>query len=83
MDDNKKLKADVSAALVSEMYLLKDMIDNLEDVRIYGICKHLTRDRDVIDLPDYFTNFPFDWKTEIKVLLTDALSQYEQQIYTS
>ena len=78
--EKDSLNSTLQAVLLSEMYLLQDMIENIEDVRIYGICKHRTRERDVIDLPDYFTNFPFDWKTEIKILLTDALEQYQAQL---
>lgn len=72
-----KLQIQQRAALFSEMCLLKDMIENIDDVRIYGIVTNSKRGFDTIDLPDYFSNFPFDWKTEIKILLTDGLQQYQ------
>ena len=76
-----KMQGMSRAALITEMHLAKDMINRIADVRVYAICKTDKRQQpDVIDLIDYFTNFPFDWGREIKVLLSDAADQYEETL---
>lgn len=72
-----KLQAASRAALNAEKHLCADMINNIKDVKIYGIVKHRSGRIDTIDLIDYYTNFPFHWLTEIKVLLSDAVEQYQ------
>lgn len=66
-------------ALITEMHMAEHMLTIIKDVRVYAICSGNT-ENDVVDLIDYFTNFPFDWKTEIKVMLQDAITQYSEQL---
>jgi hypothetical protein len=76
-----KLQNMSRASLITEMHLAKDMVNRITEVRVYAICKTDKRQQpDVIDLIDYFTNFPFDWSREIKVLLSDASDQYEETL---
>lgn len=70
-------------ALITEKHMCEHMLTILQDVRIYAICDGKNQSPDVIDLVDYFSNFPFDWKTEIKVMLQDAVNQYSEQLKTS
>jgi hypothetical protein len=76
-----KMQGMSRAALITEMHLAKDMIDKIVEVRVYAICKSGKRQQpDVVDLIEYFTNFPFDWGREVKVLLSDAADQYEETL---
>ena len=66
---------------VCAIKIKKDMINRIAEVKVYAICKTDKRQQpDVIDLMDYFTNFPFDWGREIKVLLSDAADEYEETL---
>jgi len=81
--ENTKIQEQSRNALNAEMHLCKDMISNITDIKIYGIVKNSNGRIDTVDLVDYYTNFPFNWLTEIKVLLNDAVQQYEQLLNNS
>lgn len=82
MTDKSEIQKVSRQALNAEAHLCKDMIDNISDVKIFGVVKNSNGRIDIIDLVDYFTNFPFDWKTEIKVLMSDAVNQYFEILKT-
>jgi hypothetical protein len=80
---NTNLQEQSRSSLITEMHQCLDIIHNISDVKIYGKIKNSNDRIDTIDLVDYFTNFPFHWLTEIKVILSDAVSQYEQLLNDS
>ena len=78
MGDINEIQKASRAALNGEMNLCIDIAEAIKDVKIFANVKHYSGRIDTIDLVDYFTNFPFCWATEIKVLLSDAVEQYSE-----
>lgn len=74
MGDNLEILNRLS--LITERNKAKDILDNISDVRIHGII-NTNGKLQVFSLIEQLPNFPFDFTKEIKILLADAIEQYD------
>jgi hypothetical protein len=69
--------------LTDEAKFCQFIIDKIDHVKIFAVVNHSDRERKyTIELCEHFSNFPFDWKKEIQILLADAVTQYFETIKT-
>lgn len=67
--------------LIDEAKFCQFIIDKIDHVKIFAVVNHSEGERKyTIELCEYFSNFPFDWKREIQILLADAVTQYFETI---
>ena len=79
MENINSLQLSDLQALKSEASFCEHTINKIEQVKIYAIINHNDKQY-TIELVDFFANFPFDWKKEIQILMTDAVTQYSDTI---